>query len=100
MRTVALIAACASAFAASPTFAAELSCHAIAGGASFKVTEVMQVPAAAVKTAGSEKCDMAYHIDGRRYELGGCNREYVGVWSPREGSPLGHRHGRLPLACQ
>ena len=32
--------------------------------------------------------------------LGGCNREYVGEWSKRDGIPLGHRHGRLGLECR
>jgi hypothetical protein len=95
-----LIAAGVAAFGVSPVFAAELSCSAIAGGPPFKVTEVTEAPAAAIKLAGSESCDVVYHIDGSRYELGGCNREYVGLWSPREGSPLRHQHGRLPLVCK
>ena len=27
----------------------------------------------------------------RRYQLGGCNREYVGGWLKRDGVPLGQR---------
>jgi hypothetical protein len=100
VRTALLIAAGVSALAVSPAFAADLSCSAVAGGPAFKVTEVTEVPAAATKSAGSEKCDIVYHIDGSRYELGGCNREYVGLWSPREGTPLRHQHARLPLVCK
>jgi hypothetical protein len=100
MRTALLIAVGISALGVSPVLAVDLSCSAIAGGPSFKVIEVSEIAAAAVKAAGSEKCDMVYHIDGSRYELGGCNREYVGLWSPREGTPLRHQHGRLQLVCQ
>jgi hypothetical protein len=77
-----------------------VACRAIEGGGTFTPPEVREVPAAAVKARGSEKCDVVYHVDGARYELGGCNREYVGEWSPREGAPLGRKHGRLPLACR
>jgi len=100
MRTAILIVAGVSAFSVSPVFAVDLSCSAMAGGPSFKVTEVTEVPAAAAKMPGSEKCDMVYHVDNSRYELGGCNREYVGLWSPHEGIPLRHQHGRLQLVCQ
>ena len=90
-----------AALLASPSIAAgALICQAIEGGGSFTPSQVREVPAAAVEARGSEKCDVVYHIDGHRYELGGCNREYVGEWSKREGVPIGRRHGRLPLTCQ
>jgi hypothetical protein len=100
MRRWILIAVYLSVSGTSPTLAAHLMCRAIGGGASFQISEVTEIPAAAVNMAGSEKCDIVYHVDGNRYELGGCNREYVGLWSPQEGSPLGHRHGRLQLVCE
>ena len=62
--------------------------------------DVTEVTAAAVKAKGAEQCDQVYHIDGQRYELGGCDRDYVGLWSPRDGSPIDRRHGRLPLTCR
>jgi len=100
MRTTMLIAVLLSTFVGLPAFAGDLSCRAAAGGAVFRVTEIMDVPAAAAEAAGSEKCDKVYHIEGQGYELGGCNRKYVGLWSPGQGSPLGYKHGRLPLICQ
>lgn len=100
MRTTMLIAGLLVTVAGLPAFAGSLSCHATAGGAAFDVTDITDVPAAAVKAAGAEKCDKVYHIEGQGYELGGCNRKYVGLWSPRQGSPLGYKHGRLPLICQ
>jgi hypothetical protein len=83
-----------------PTMAAALTCRAFEGGAMFTPPEIREVPAAAVEAKGSEKCDVVYHVDGQRYQLGGCNREYVGEWSKRDGIPLGHRHGRLGLDCR
>ena len=83
-----------------PTMAAALTCRALEGGAMFAPSEIREVPAAAVEAKGSEKCDVVYHVDGQRYQLGGCNREYVGEWSRRDGIPLGHRHGRLGLDCR
>ncbi len=83
-----------------PTTAAALTCRAFEGGATFIPAEIREVPAAAVEAKGSEKCDVVYHVDGQRYQLGGCNREYVGEWSKRDGVPIGHRHGRLGLDCQ
>lgn len=100
MRAGLFIAATIAMFATSPGFAAGLSCRAKDGGPLFSVATVTEVPAAAVKMAGSEHCDVVYHLDGSRYELGGCDRQDVGLWSPREGSPLGQRHGRLRLVCQ
>jgi hypothetical protein len=82
------------------TPAVALVCRAFEGGATFTPPEIREVPAAAVEARGSEKCDVVYHVDGQRYQLGGCNREYVGEWSKRDGIPLGHRHGRLGLDCQ
>ena len=55
---------------------------------------------AAVEACGSEKFDVVYHVDGPRYQLGGCDREYVGEWSKHDGIPIGHQHGRLGLDCQ
>ena len=69
------------------------SCRAVEGGPSFKPAEVREVPAAAVEARGSEICDVVYHVDGERYELGGCNRGYVGEWSKQDGAPIGRRHG-------
>ena len=83
-----------------PNLAAALTCRVLEGGATFTPPEIREVPAAAVEVRGSEKCDVVYHVDGQRYQLGGCNREYVGEWSKRDGVPLGRRHGRLELACQ
>jgi hypothetical protein len=83
-----------------PTMAAALTCRAFEGGAMFTPPDIRAVPAAAVEAKGSEKCDVVYHVDGQRYQLGGCNREYVGEWSKRDGIPLGHRHGRLGLDCR
>jgi len=90
-----MIGACVS--LASP--AAALTCRAVEGGAAFTPSEVREVPAAAVQMLGSEEGGVVYHVD-RRNELGGCNRKYVAAWGKREGSPIGHRHGRLRLACQ
>jgi hypothetical protein len=64
-----------------------LACRASEGGATFTPPDIRKVPAAAVEAKGSEKCDVAYHVDGQRYQLGGCNREYVGEWSKRDGTP-------------
>jgi hypothetical protein len=83
-----------------PTAADALTCRVLEGGATFTPSEIREVPGAAVEARGSEKCDVVYRVDGQTYQLGGCNREYVGEWSKREGSPLGHRHGRLELACR
>jgi hypothetical protein len=83
-----------------PANAVALTCRALEGGETFAPAKIREVPAAAVEARGSEKCDVVYHVDGQRYELGGCNREYVGEWSKREGDPLGHRHGRLALDCR
>jgi hypothetical protein len=80
--------------------AASLTCRALEGGATFTPSEIREVPAAAVEARGSEECDVVYHVDGQRYQLGGCNREYVGAWPKREGNPIGHRHGRLSLDCR
>ena len=85
---------------AEPTGALALTCRALEGGAPFVPSEIRDAPAAAVQARGSEKCDVVYRIDGGRYQLVGCNREYVGEWAKRDGAPLGHRHGRLDLACQ
>jgi len=82
------------------TPAGALTCQAIEGGGSFTPSQVREVVAAAVAPRGSEKCDVVYHVDGQRYELGGCNRRYVGEWAKSEGPPIGRRHGRLPLTCQ
>ena len=90
----------AATLALSATAAAALTCQAIEGGGSFTPSQVRDVTAAAVEARGSEKCDVVYHVDDRRYELGGCNREYVGEWAKREGAPIGRRHGRLPLTCR
>jgi hypothetical protein len=84
----------------SPATPGTLTCRAIAGGESFTPAGIREVPSAAVRARGSEECDVVYHVDGRRFELGGCNREYVGAWSAREGNPIGRQHGRLPLACR
>jgi hypothetical protein len=65
----------------------------------FTPPDIREVPAAAVEAKGSERCDVVYHLDGQRYQLG-CNREYVGEWSKRDGTRLGHRHGRLGLECR
>jgi hypothetical protein len=100
MRTAMLIAAAVSTFGASSVFAADLTCSATAGGPSFQVAEVTEAPAAAVKARGAERCDIVYRIDGSRYELGGCNRESVALWSPTDGAPIGHQHGRLLLVCR
>ena len=83
-----------------PNLAAALSCRVLEGGATFAPPEIREVLAAAVEARGSEKCDVVYHVDGKWYQLGGCNREYVGEWSKREGAPLGHRHGQLALDCR
>jgi hypothetical protein len=83
-----------------PTQAVALTCRAFEGGATFTPSEIREVPAAAVEARGSEKCDVVYRVDGQGYQLGGCNREYVGEWSKRDGIPIGHRHGRLGLDCQ
>ncbi len=85
---------------ASPAAAAALTCRAAEGGMSFTPADVRDVRAAEVEAHGSERCDVVYHVDGQRYELGGCNREYVGEWSKRDGAPMGHRHGRLQLICK
>jgi hypothetical protein len=85
---------------AAPGLAFGLTCRASEGGATFTPPDIREVPAAAVEAKGSEKCDVTYHVDGQRYQLGGCNREYVGEWSKRDGIPLGHRHGRLGLECR
>jgi hypothetical protein len=90
----------AAAVAISATSAGALTCQAIEGGGSFTPSQVREVAAAAVAARGSEMCDVVYHIDGHRYELGGCNRQYVGEWAKSEGAPIGRRHGRLPLTCQ
>jgi hypothetical protein len=89
-----------AAVAVSATSASALTCEATEGGGSFTPSQVREVAAAAVVARGSEKCDVVYHVDGQRYELGGCNRQYVGEWAKSEGAPIGRRHGRLPLACQ
>ena len=83
-----------------PRLAVALTCRAFEAGATFTPPEIREVPAAAVEARGSEKCDVVYHVDSQHYQLGGCNREYVGEWSKRDGIPLGHRHGRLGLDCQ
>jgi hypothetical protein len=83
-----------------PTMAVAMSCRVFEGGTIFTPSEIREVASAAVEARGSEKCDVVYHVDGQRYQLGGCNREYVGEWSKRDGVPLGRRHGRLELACQ
>lgn len=83
-----------------PTLAVALTCRALEGGVAFAPVEIREVPAAAVESRGSEKCDVVYHVDGQRYQLGGCNREYVGEWSRRDGIPIGHAHGRLGLDCR
>jgi hypothetical protein len=83
-----------------PTMAVALTCRALEGGVTFTPSEIREVPAAAVEARGSEKCDVVYYVDGQRYQLGGCNRGYVGEWSKRDGIPLGHRHGRLALECR
>ena len=85
---------------AAPGAAVALTCRAFEGGATFTPSEIREVPAAAVEAKGSEKCDVVYRVDGQKYQLGGCNREYVGEWSKRDGIPLGHRHGRLGLECR
>jgi hypothetical protein len=90
----------AAALALWATAAGALTCQAIEGGGSFTPSQVRDVTAAAVEAPGSEKCNVVYHVDNRRYELGGCNREYVGEWAKREGAPIGRRHGRLPVTCQ
>jgi hypothetical protein len=83
-----------------PGLAFALTCRASEGGATFTPPDIREVPAAAVEAKGSERCDVVYHVDGQRYQLGGCDREYVGEWSRRDGAPLGHRHGRLGLECR
>jgi len=85
---------------AAPTMAVALTCRAVEGGASFTPSEVRDASAAAVKARGSEQCDVVYRIDGQSYQLGGCNRAYVGEWSKRDGVPIGRRHGRLGLDCR
>jgi hypothetical protein len=80
-----------------PRLAVALTCRAFEGGVTFIPPEIREVPAAAVEARGSEKCDVVYHVYG---QLGGCNREYVGEWSKRDGIPLGQRHGRLGLDCR
>jgi hypothetical protein len=60
--------------------ASAVACRAAEGGATFTPPDIREVPAAAVEARGSEKCDVAYHVDGQRYQLGGCNREYLGEW--------------------
>jgi hypothetical protein len=62
------------------------SCRVSEGGATFAPPDIREVPAVAVRAKGSEQCDVAYHVDGQRYQLGGCNREYVGEWSKRDGT--------------
>ncbi len=83
-----------------PTMAAAPTCRAFEGGVTFIPAEIREVPAAAVEAKGSGKCDVVYHVDGQRYQLGGCNREYVGEWPKRDSIPIGQRHGRLGLDCQ
>lgn len=85
---------------APPSSASALTCKPTRGGASFEAGEVREVPAAAIKAAGSEKCDVVYHVDGRRYELGGCDRKSVGEWSSKDGDPRGFGHKRLALFCK
>ena len=97
-RILPLAVAGLSAIFAGDAFA--LTCRASEGGATFNPSEILEVTAAAVGAKGAEKCDVVYHVDGQRYQLGGCNREYVGEWSKREGAPVGHRHGRLALECR
>lgn len=82
------------------TPASALTCRPSAGGVSFVADAVREAPVAAVRVAGSEKCDVVYHLRNGAYSLGGCNREYVGLWAPREGAPIGKRHGQIPLECQ
>jgi hypothetical protein len=82
-----------------PMSALALTCRSAEGGVPFAAGEVREVASAAVTMRGSEKCDVVYHVDHSRYELGGCNREYVGEWSKLEGAPIGYRHLRLRLSC-
>jgi hypothetical protein len=83
-----------------PGLALALTCRASEGGRAFTPLDIREVPAAAVEAKGSETGDVVYHVDGQRYQLGGCNRENVGEWSKRDGAPLRHRHGRLGLECR
>ena len=85
---------------AAASSASALTCRPTGGGARFEVDEAREVPAAAVKAAGSEECDVVYHIDGKRYELGGCDRRLVGEWSLKNGDPRGFGHRRLALICK
>ena len=66
---------------------AALACRAFEVGATFIPAEIREVASAAIEARGSEKCDVVYHVDGQRYQLGGCNREYLGEWSKRDGVP-------------
>jgi len=100
MRTATLLAVSLPLLLAQHGWAAVLSCRAATGGAPFAVSSVTDISAAAVSALGAERCDHVYRIDGSRYQLGGCNRRYVGPWSPVEGSPIGHNHGRLDLDCR
>jgi hypothetical protein len=100
MRITMVVGACVFVFVAQAAAAPELSCRPQAGVEWFKTSEVTEVPSTAVQAKGSEACDRVYHVDGSRYELGGCDHTSVGLWSPRDGNPLGRQHGRLPLVCQ
>jgi hypothetical protein len=56
-----------------PGFAFALTCRAGAGGPAFSPSDVREVTAAAVQARGAEQCDVVYHVDGKRFDLGGCD---------------------------
>jgi class 3 adenylate cyclase len=79
----------------------KLICRPVAGGGgSFTPTEIREVSDEEVRAAGSEQCDVVYHVGGKYYDLGGCNLGDLPVQSSSAATPFGARHGRLALDCR
>ena len=77
------------------------SCRALGKkSAWFPVSGAQEIAAGQARQPGALACDKVYHVDGKRYVLGGCNREYVGLEAKTPGAIIGARHARLNLECK
>ena len=78
-----------------------LLCMLVSGGDWFPVEVFSEVSSAAAAKPGSLTCGVVYHIDKRKYVVGGCNYSNVGLWAKKEGRLGGTGpSGRRELICR